>query len=141
MTATAQLSLVIQYPGGGGNPGLLSGNYAFYLNGFNFETGAWIMAGSFISDGKGNITSGVLDTNSIGGQPFYTAISGTYSITSSGLNTLAIQGQSWGPMTLAFVLDSTGNGRVIEYDDMTGQGSGARGCCGRPTPPRFPSTN
>jgi len=30
-------------------------------------------------------------------------------------------------MTLAFVLDSTGNGRIIEYDDATGQGSRGSG--------------
>jgi hypothetical protein len=137
VTATAQLSIVVKYPGGGGDPGLLRGNYAFFLNGFNFETGAWTMAGSFISDGAGNITSGVLDTDSVAAQPFNTTITGTYSIATTGLNTLTIQGQSWGPTTFAFVLDSTGNGRMIEYDDTTGQGNRGSGALRKQDPTAF----
>ncbi len=95
------------------------------------------MAGSFISDGAGNITSGVLDTNSLGAQPFNTTLTGTYFIGSSGLNTVTMQGQSWGPMTLAFVLDATGNGRMIEYDDTTGQGSRGSGMLRKADPTAF----
>ena len=125
VNATAQLSIVIN-PSGSGNPGALSGNYAFYLNGWN-SSGAWTLAGSFISDGNGHITSGVVDGNSITGQPFTVNVSGSYSISTTGLNLLTIQSQSWGPITFAFVLDSTGNGRIIEYDDTTGQGSRGSG--------------
>ena len=78
VTATAQLSIIINPRAAAAIPALLKGNYAFYLNGFNFETGAWTLAGSFISDGDGNITSGVVDGNSIGGQPFNTTVTGTY---------------------------------------------------------------
>ena len=85
------------------------------------------MAGSFISDGNGHITSGVVDGNSVTGQPFNTTFSGTYWIAASGLNTITIQGQSYGPVTFAFVLDSSANGRIIEYDDTTGQGSRGSG--------------
>ena len=135
MRATAQLGIVIN-PGGGGNLGLLSGNYAFYLNGFN-ASGAWTLAGSFISDGNGNITSGVVDGNSLGGQPINTAVTGSYSISPVGLNLITLQGQSWGPMTFAFVLDSTGNGRIIEYDDTTGQGSRGSGALRKATSSAF----
>jgi len=126
-SAPAQISLTINSPGGGGNPGLLSGNYAFYLNGFN-SSGAWTLAGSFISNGNGSITSGVIDYNSVPGPPVPgVAITGTYAISSVNVNTMTIRGSGWGPMTLAFTLDSTGNGRVIEYDDATGQGSRGSG--------------
>jgi hypothetical protein len=125
VTASVPLSIVIN-PGGGGNPGALTGNYAFFLNGFN-SSDAWTLAGSFISDGHGNITSGVVDGNSVTGQPFNTTVSGTYFIAANGLNTLTIQGQSFGPVTFAFVLDSSANGRIIEYDDTTGQGSRGSG--------------
>ena len=125
VSATAQLSILIN-PGGGGNLGLLSGHYAFYLNGFN-SSGAWTLAGSFISNGNGSITSGMIDYNSLGGQPVNAAVTGNYSISTTGLNLISLQGQSWGPMTFAFVLDSTGNGRMIEYDDTTGQGSRGSG--------------
>jgi hypothetical protein len=124
-TASAPLSIVIS-PGGGGNPGALSGNYAFYLNGFD-SSGAWTLAGSFISDGNGHITSGVVDGNSVTGQPFNTTVSGTYAIAASGLNTITLQGGAFGPVTFAFVLDASANGRIIEYDDTTGQGSRGSG--------------
>ena len=122
-TSSAQLTLTVN--GSGGSTGM-QGNYAFYLNGFN-SGGAWTLAGSFIADGNGNITSGIVDTNSVAGTPLTATITGTYSIAANGLNTMTIQGQSWGPITLAFVLDSTGNGKVIEYDDTTGQGSRGSG--------------
>jgi hypothetical protein len=122
-TSSAQLTLTVN--GGGVSPSM-QGNYAFYLNGFN-SGGAWTLAGSFLADGNGGITSGILDTNSVVGTPQTAIITGTYSIAANGLNTMTIQGQSWGTMTLAFVLDSTGNGRVIEYDDNTGQGSRGSG--------------
>ena len=131
----APLSITIS-PSGGGNPGLLSGHYAFYLNGFN-SSGAWTLAGSFISDGNGNITSGFVDGNSVTGQPFNTTVSGTYFIAADGLNTLTIQGTSFGPATYAFGLDSTGNGRIIEYDDTTGQGSRGSGALRKQDPTAF----
>jgi hypothetical protein len=122
-TAGAQLSITVN---SGGSAGSLQGNYAFYLNGFN-PAGAWTIAGSFIADGNGNITSGIVDANSVAGSPLTATITGTCTTNASGLNTITIQGQSWGPMTLAFVLDSTGNGRLIEYDDKTGQGDRGSG--------------
>lgn len=122
-TASTQLTLMVN---SGGGSGIMQGNYVLYLNGFN-SGGAWTLAGSFVADGNGNITSGIVDTNSIIGTPQTTTITGTYATTANGLNTMTIQGQSWGPMTLAFVLDSTGNGRVMEYEDTTGQGSRGSG--------------
>jgi hypothetical protein len=133
--AAAQLSIVIN-PGGGGNLELLSGNYAFYLNGFN-SSGAWTLAGSFISNGNGSITSGIIDYNSITGQPINAAVTGNYSISTTGLNLITLQGQSWGPMTFAFVLESTDNGRLIEYDDTTGQGSRGSGALRKATASAF----
>ena len=124
-TASTQLSIAIN--GGGAISGGLQGNYAFYLNGSN-SPGPWTLAGSFVADGNGNITSGVVDGNSVSG-PVNAAITGTYTYTipSSEFGTTTLQGPSWGPMTLAFVIDSTGNGRIIEYDDSTGQGSRGSG--------------
>jgi hypothetical protein len=135
VSATAQLSIVIN-PSGGGNLGLLSGNYAFYLNGFT-SAGAWTLAGSFISNGNGVITSGMIDYNSITGQPINTTVSGNYSISTNGLNLITLQGQSWGPVTFSFVLDSSGNGRLIEYDDTTGRGSRGSGALRKATSSAF----
>lgn len=134
-TASGQLSITVA---SSGTPGTLQGNYAFYLNGSN-SYGAWTLAGSFVAGANGNITSGVIDYNSASGQPVNTAIYGTYNVSPTGLNTIIIQGlgQPWGPMTLAFVLDSTGNGRMIEYDDTTGQGSRGSGVLLAATPSTF----
>ena len=134
-TVTAPLSITIN-PGGGGDPGLLKGNYAFYLNGFN-TSGQWTLAGSFLADGNGNITSGVIDRNSVSGQPLNTTFSGTYAIAANGLNTFTIQGQPFGSATFAFVLSSSGNGRIIEYDDTTGQGSRGSGVLRKQDPTAF----
>jgi len=134
--SSGQLSITIASPGGNGNPGLLSGNYAFYLNGWNSST-PWTLAGSFISNGNGNITSGVIDGNSVTGSPYTANISGTYAISTTNLNTITIQGSGWGPMTLAFDLDSSGNGRIIEYDDTTGQGSRGSGALRKATASAF----
>ncbi len=137
-TATARLSITVASSGSGTPPGTLRGNYAFYLNGFN-SNGAWTLAGSFVAGANGNI-SGVVDYNSASGQPLNTAIIGTYSPSPSGLNTMIIQclGQPWCPITtLALVLDSTGNGRMIEYDDTTGSGSRGSGVLLAATPSAF----
>jgi hypothetical protein len=54
-TATANFSITIT--------GKIQGNYAFSFNGFNQQGHAFFMAGSFVADGGGNITSGVFDRN------------------------------------------------------------------------------
>ena len=69
----------------------------------------------------------MVDGNSVTGQPFNATVSGTYFIAANGLNTITIQGQSFGPVTFAFVLDASANGRIIRYDDTTGQGSRGSG--------------
>jgi hypothetical protein len=135
VSGTASFSVTIAR-GGGGDPALLSGNYVFYMNGFS-TTGAWTMAGSFIADGHGSITSGMLDGNSVTGQPYIVNFTGTYSITTAGLDTITLQASGRGPMTLAFVLDSTGNGRIIEYDDTTGSGSRGSGALRKATSSAF----
>ena len=54
-TATANFSITIT--------GKIQGNYAFSFSGFNQQGKAFYMAGSFVADGSGNITSGVFDRN------------------------------------------------------------------------------
>ena len=71
------------------------------------------------------------------GQPFNSTVSGTYFIAANDLNTLTIQGPLFGAATFAFGLDSTGNGRIIEYDDTTGQGSRGSGALRKQDPTAF----
>ena len=54
-TATANFSITVT--------GKIQGNYAFSFNGYNQQGQAFFMAGSFVADGSGNITSGVFDRN------------------------------------------------------------------------------
>jgi len=53
-TATANFSITITAK--------VQGGYAFSFNGYN-QQGAFFLAGSFVADGGGNITSGVFDRN------------------------------------------------------------------------------
>jgi hypothetical protein len=100
-TATASLTLAISGPNG-----RLSGNYVFSFSGFinctiNLQCGTILQAGSFTADGQGNITSGLMDSNSNSFSGFAIKIpfTGTYSIGAD--NT--------GPMTL------TVGGAIISY--------------------------
>jgi hypothetical protein len=54
-TATANFNITVT--------GKIQGNYAFSFNGYNQQGQAFYMAGSFVADGNGNITSGVFDRN------------------------------------------------------------------------------
>ena len=54
-TATANFSITVL--------GKLQGNYVFSFNGYNQQGQAFYMAGSFVADGSGDITSGIFDRN------------------------------------------------------------------------------
>ena len=122
-TASAQLSITIN---NSGNTGILTGNYAFVAGGFDPDAGQWTVAGSFVSDGNGNITSGVVDFNAVNTAPVNTAVTGTYTVPATGLGILTLTSEQY-TTTLAFALFEDGNGRIIEYDDTTGSGSRGAG--------------
>jgi hypothetical protein len=67
--------------------GKLQGNFAFSFNGFN-NGQPFYFAGSFIGDGGGNITSGVLDQNGVGATPVTASFTGTYSVSSNSLGNM-----------------------------------------------------
>ena len=94
-------------------PGGLSGNYTFSISGFN-SAGLVLMTGSFVADGSGNITSGVLDLNSADGIPrANVSLKGTYSIQPNGLGTMSITPTLNKPMTFAIAVSAAGGGRLI----------------------------
>ena len=77
-------------------PSGLNGNYTFSVNGFN-SGGPVLMVGSFVADGQGNITSGVLDYNDGSGEspdnnptPQTIGAGSVYSINPNGLGTMTI---------------------------------------------------
>jgi hypothetical protein len=112
----------------------LNGNYVFTFSGFN--NGAPVMmGGSFVADGNGNITSGVLDYNDGTGEPVdnhnnpipQTIGAGSvYSINPNGVGTITIV-TNLGTYQFSVVIKSDGSGRLIQSDPASPQtyGSGA----------------
>lgn len=112
-TKSASATVIV---GSNPNNAKLRGNFAFLVNGFN-GSGAFAQAGSFVADGTGNITSGVIDTNGASGLPTSTAFTGTYSIGSDSRGTLTLSNGQ----TFRFAIDQTsGNGRIVEFDATSG---------------------
>jgi hypothetical protein len=70
----------------------IKGNYVLFENGNHGNTGGFVIGGQLAADGAGNVTSGSAD-ESEGGTPDDTAvgaISGTYTMASSGVGSLNI---------------------------------------------------
>ena len=122
-TATANLSITVN-PGSTTN-GLLSGNYAFSVRGFD-PSGLFVAAGSFMADGQGDISGGIMDINDTTGSfPVNQTFSGTYSIGTNGLGTMTfnIAQPGSGSRTFALSMTAGGNANIIEFDDSTGGGT------------------
>jgi len=113
----------------------LSGNYVFTFSGFNSGTPV-MMAGSFVADGNGNFTSGVLDYNAGAGespdnnptpQTITPGPGSVYNITPNGLGTMTLT-TSLTVFQFAIVVKGNGSGgRLIQSDPANPQayGSGA----------------
>ena len=113
------------------NDAELTGHYAFLFNGFDDATGSQVaVAGSFATDGKGNITEGIEDENGPNGAALLVPLTGTYNIASNNTGAFTINTSS-GSKTYTFVLNSITSGiahkaRFAEFDDTTGT-NGQRG--------------
>ena len=118
--ASANLSITI-------NPGLtnnsrLSGHYAFSVRGFD-PNGLFVAAGSFVSDGKGNISAGIMDINNTTTSLLSQAFTGGYFIGSQdGLGSMTLM-TAGGSRTFALSMTAGGNASIIEFDDSTGAGT------------------
>ena len=117
--ATAPLSITIN---AGTTNAALQGNYALSFNGFNNGSPVF-MAGSFIADGNGNITSGVLDIRDATGnteQPV--TLTGTYSIQANGLGAMTLTPSQGPALVFAVAISNRGlsgtsrNGNLILRD-------------------------
>jgi hypothetical protein len=111
----------------GANNAELKGDYAFTFNGMT--TGGsggstpFAAVGRFTSDGGGNLTNGVLDTNGVGlpEKLIDQAFTGTYSIGADnrGVMNLNIPGGG----KLAFVMMANGTAKFVEIDASGGNGT------------------
>ena len=118
-SATATLSITIGQ--GVTDNSRLSGSYAFSVRGFD-ANGLFVAAGSFMADGAGSISSGVMDTNTTKSLLLDQTFNGTYSIgqNSLGYMTFNIITVGTGTRSFALSLKSDGNGNIIEFDDSNG---------------------
>jgi len=136
-TAPAQTQIAtytVDVTAGTGNPnGLLKGSYAFLFKGFD-AAGPVMVAGVFLANGTGSITSGSEDVNRLTSLTRVTSaatLTGTYAIGSDGRGTMTLTAtdKHLATVTSAYqlVFDSDGNARFFENDSAN------------TTPPPFPT--
>lgn len=113
--ASAGLSIVVN-PSTVNNANL-DGNYAFLVSGFS-PNGHFVAAGSFIADGAGHISNGVMDTNDPAGLQLVQGFSGSYALGSNNLGTMVL-----GTRSFALAVTASGDAKIIEFDDTTGTGT------------------
>ena len=118
------------------NDALLTGNYAFLFTGFDgaSATGA---AGSFVSDGQGNITGGLADRNGSAGPQTSLPFAGTYNVGANHLGLMTLTFADGTNASYAVGVTAEGNARFIEFDDTTGVGSHGSGEISKQDPTAF----
>jgi Putative Ig domain len=124
-SATASLSITIGQ--GSTENAKLNGNYAFSVRGFD-ANGLFVATGSFLADGNGNLSGGVMDVNETGGLPLNETFNGTYSVGQDGLGFMTFDITAGGTGTRAFAFSMTAKGdvnNIIEFDDTGGFANGS----------------
>ena len=128
-TVPANLGILINSLGNS----TLNGNYIFNFSGYNNGTPVMMMVGSFVADGMGNITSGVLDYNDGTGespdnnptpQTIVKGAGSVYSIEPNGLGTMMIT-TNLEVFNLQVAIRSDGSGRLIQSDPTNKQAYGS----------------
>jgi hypothetical protein len=112
------------------NDAKLNGNYAFEVaawDNFNaFSPGG--IGGTFVADGNGNLTSGVIDRSLTSTVATNTAFTGTYNIGNDSRGTLTITfAGGLATYTIRFALQANGNAKIIAFGNTPNtnfQGSG-----------------
>jgi hypothetical protein len=113
-TATRFLSITIN--SAGANNTVLSGRYAMLLSGYDTYGNRVGVAGSFMADGAGNITSGVEDLNDTGIAPqaSLTINSGTYSMGEDNRGNATFINSSGSTYTMAIAVGNLVGGTALE---------------------------
>jgi hypothetical protein len=111
------------------NDASLKGNYAFVSSGWSSVTTATSLVGSFLADGNGHITTGLLDVADQGSSPLLQSgtFTGSYCVGSNNLATINLSygGGLSGNNTFIAALDSSdANGHIISYDSSDRKVSG-----------------
>lgn len=117
-TATATLSLTISGP-----IGRLNGNYVFSFSGY--QNGILVQqAGSFTSDGMGNITNGLMDSDSSSGVHTKLTFTGTYSLGSTNTGPMTLNIATLGAFSYQVAVPAAGTIRFIQNGTAGNQGTG-----------------
>lgn len=117
-TATATLSLTINGP-----TFRLNGNYVFSFSGYS-QGKLVLQAGSFTSDGHGNISNGLMDSNSATGVHTSLPFTGTYSLDATNTGPMTLVIPALGTFTYPLAVPASGTIRFIQNGSAGGQGSG-----------------
>src|SRR5438552_15604587 len=108
----------------------LNGQYAFVTNGEVFTSGASFptplaRVGTFIADGKGNITGGMEDVNADGTPSNAIAITnGTYTVSADGRGAMTL---NLGTSTLDFGITLTSNSDGLLIDETSNSNQASTG--------------
>ena len=117
-TATATLSLAINGP-----TFRLNGNYVFSFSGYS-QGSPVLQAGSFTSDGLGNITNGLMDSNSATGVLTKLPFTGTYSLDSTNTGPMTLVIPALGTFSYQLAVPASGTIRFIQNGSAGDQGTG-----------------
>ena len=117
-TATASLTLTISGP-----TSRLNGNYVFSFSGYSGGN-LVVQAGTFTADGMGNISAGLMDSNSAAGVHTQLAFTGTYSISSNNTGPMTLNIATLGTFTYQVAVPASGTIRFIQNGTAGNQGVG-----------------
>ena len=118
-TATsASLSLTINGP-----IFRLNGNYVFSFSGYS-QGKLVLQAGSFTSDGRGNITNGLMDSNSAAGVQTKLPFTGTYSLDTTNTGPMTLVIPALGTFSYQLAVPASGTIRFIQNGTAGFQGTG-----------------
>lgn len=93
----------------------LTGQYAFGFTGYD-DSGIFLLAGSFVADGNGSITSGLEDLNHGTGVYPNLTITGSYAIGADGRGSMSLTDSDGVTTNLRLAATSHREGRLIEFD-------------------------
>jgi len=121
--------------------GTLSGGYAFTFSGYSFDQGAlhWlVVAGSFVTDGKGNVTGGEFDQNEAGiGAQHLQITGGSYAIGANGLGGITLDSPGGRMGQLLVAAADAQDIRIIGFNQNGISGSWGAGLLRQQNPSAF----
>jgi len=115
-TASANLSITINPP-----VSRLNGKYIFSFSGYQNGNPVF-QAGSFAADGQGNITNGLMDSNSSTSVQTSLSFAGTYSIDSTNTGPMTLAIPALGTFTYQIAAPAVGLIRFIQNGTAGNQG-------------------